>query len=200
MAMNLGWWVKEYCPKCKRQKWLLCEKSTAWHFETNCAAVKFAEPWMLNHFSESRDHSYTGSAMCPECPSKHWWGKSCRLHPRKGGPEVDQGPGGAITSPTLLGFVIWCEVSRTIGNCWKPWSILSLPRATSPRMLVQKINGVSQPAQRKSWDENEMIFYRFRDEYHIHNWFSACLQIYLHPETWKWNSMLLAAWRSTGSV
>jgi len=26
--------------------------SLVWHFATKCAAVKFAEPWMSNHFPE----------------------------------------------------------------------------------------------------------------------------------------------------
>ena len=30
----------------------------AWHFTTKCAAVKSAESWMSNHFSQLRDHSY----------------------------------------------------------------------------------------------------------------------------------------------
>jgi len=44
--------------------------------------------------------------MCPECPTKKWWGKSCWLHPRESDPDVVQGPGGVITSPTLLGSVL----------------------------------------------------------------------------------------------
>ena len=37
--------------------------------------------WMSSHISESRDSSYVGSAMCPECPRKDWRGKSCWLLP-----------------------------------------------------------------------------------------------------------------------
>jgi len=48
-----------------------------WHFATKCAAVKLAEPWMLKHFSELRDHNYVSSVMYPECPTKDWWGKPC---------------------------------------------------------------------------------------------------------------------------
>jgi len=43
-----------------------------WHFATKCAAVKFAEPLMSNHFSELRDHNYVSSVMYPECPTKDW--------------------------------------------------------------------------------------------------------------------------------
>jgi len=50
-----------------------------WHFATKCAAVEFVEPWISNHFSELKDHSYVASAMCPECPTKDWRGKSCWL-------------------------------------------------------------------------------------------------------------------------
>jgi len=33
--------------------------------------VKFAEPWMSNHFSELRYYNYVGgSAICSECPTK----------------------------------------------------------------------------------------------------------------------------------
>ena len=81
-----------------------------WHFATKCAAVKFIKPWISRHFFESRDHSYVGSAICPECPRINWRGKSCWLHPRGSGPKVDQEPGGVTTSPTLLGPVlVWSQ-------------------------------------------------------------------------------------------
>jgi len=48
-----------------------------------CTAVKFEEPRMSNHFSELRERNYVSSAMCPECPTKEWRGKSCWLNPRK---------------------------------------------------------------------------------------------------------------------
>ena len=54
-----------------------------WHFATKCTPVKFPEPWMLNHLSQMRDHSYVSSAMYQECPSKDWRGKSCWLNPKK---------------------------------------------------------------------------------------------------------------------
>jgi len=76
-------------------------------FRDKRTAVRFAEPWISNHVSsESRDPSYVGSAMCPECPTKDWRGKSCWLKPRESGPKVVQGPRGVITSPTLLGPVL----------------------------------------------------------------------------------------------
>ena len=53
-----------------------CEEFTVWHFTTKCAAVKFAKPWISIHFFESRDPSYVGSAICPECPTKDWRDKS----------------------------------------------------------------------------------------------------------------------------
>ena len=46
-------------------------------FTTKCAAVKLAESWMSNHFSELRTHRYIGSAICPEFPSKDWRGNFC---------------------------------------------------------------------------------------------------------------------------
>jgi len=46
------------------------------------------------------------SATWPEWLRKDWWGESCWLHPRETGPEVDQGPGGVITSPTWLDPVL----------------------------------------------------------------------------------------------
>jgi len=38
--------------------------------------------------SESRDPSYVGQAMCPECPTKGWQGESFWLRPRESGPEA----------------------------------------------------------------------------------------------------------------
>ena len=79
-----------------------------WHFATNCAAVKFAEPWRSKHFFELREHNHVSSAKFPECPTKDWWGNSCWLNPWESGPNVIQGPGGVTSSPTLLGPVfVW---------------------------------------------------------------------------------------------
>ena len=148
-----------------------------WHYRDNLAALKLAEPWMSNHFSELREHNYVssaqgrsqrgavvpgppfeigsphfsfgppltayiqyyilkiwppllafgpsfcylaplllnpgdgpGSAMCPECPTKDWWRKSCCLNPRESDPDVVQGPVGLTTSPTLLGpILMWSQ-------------------------------------------------------------------------------------------
>ena len=78
-----------------------------WHFVTKCTALKFAEPWMSNHFSELRDHNYVSPAMYPECSTKDW---SCWLNPRENGAEVVQGLGGVTTSPTLFGPVlVWSQ-------------------------------------------------------------------------------------------
>jgi len=35
-----------------------------WHFAKKCAAVKFVEPWISDHFFKLRDHSYVGMAIC----------------------------------------------------------------------------------------------------------------------------------------
>jgi len=100
-----------------------------WHFATKCAALKFAEPWMSNHFSELRNHNYVSSAMYPEYPRKDWWGKSCWLNPRKIGPEVVQGPGGVTSSPTLLGPVfVWSQQNYL--------KLMLTVRFPSPRMDV----------------------------------------------------------------
>jgi len=37
---------------------------------------------------------------------EHRRGESCWLHPRESSPEVDQGPGKVITSPTMFGSVL----------------------------------------------------------------------------------------------
>jgi len=61
-----------------------------WHFATKCAVVKFAVPWMSNHFC-LREYNYFSSATYPECPTDDWWGKlakptgkrpRCRPRPR----------------------------------------------------------------------------------------------------------------------
>ena len=102
-----------------------------WHFATNCAAVKFAEPWMSKHFSELREHNYVSSAMYPECSTKDWWGKSCLLNPRESDPNVVQGPGGVTSSQTLLGPVlVWTR--RNIWNCCWSWGFPSPSRDVAP--------------------------------------------------------------------
>jgi len=53
---------------------------------------------MASHVSsESRD---------PEFTKMDWRGMICWLHPRESGPDIDQGPGGMIASPTLFGPVL----------------------------------------------------------------------------------------------
>jgi len=52
VVMNLGSWLKEYYPKCKRKRWDFCKELMAWHLATMCTAVKFVKLWMSNHFSE----------------------------------------------------------------------------------------------------------------------------------------------------
>jgi len=110
IVMNLGLWLKKYYLKCKQHKWDFCDEYTKWHFATKCAAVKFAEPRMSNHFSESRDPTCIGSAMCPECPTKKRRGKSCWLIPRESDAKVVQVPIGVATFPTFLGPVlVWSQ-------------------------------------------------------------------------------------------
>ena len=76
-------------------------------FTTKCAAVKFAKPWMSNHFSsESTDPSYVGLTMWPESSRKDCRGMSSWLHQRESVPEVVQGPGGVITPPKLPSSVL----------------------------------------------------------------------------------------------
>jgi len=81
-----------------------------WNLAINCAAVKFAEPWMSKHFSKFREHNHVSSVMHPECPTKDWWGKSCWLNPRDSDSKIVQAPGGVTSSPTLLGPVlVWSQ-------------------------------------------------------------------------------------------
>jgi len=64
--------------------------------------------------------------MCPECRRKDWRGKSCWLHPPKSGPEVDQGPGGVTTSPTLLNPLLAMEPTELseIGKKYDVFQVL----------------------------------------------------------------------------
>ena len=120
----------------KQNVFFFCEEHTMWHFATKCAAVKFAEPWMSNHFSESRHPTNIGSATCPECPTKDGRGKSCRLNPRECGPEVVQGAGGVTTSPTLLGPVlVWSQHNYQKLLLTVTWGISSPPGAAAPANL-----------------------------------------------------------------
>ena len=103
-------------------------------FVTKCSAVVSVKPWMSRHFSESRDRSYVGSAMCSECPKKDRRGKSCWLHPRESAPDIDQWPGGVTASPTLLGPVL-CGASRASWDFCLSGGISSPPRTATPTTL-----------------------------------------------------------------
>ena len=71
--------LREYCEKNKRHRWDICEELSVWHFVTKSTGLKSVKPRMLRHFSESRDPSYVGSAMCSECPRKDRRSKSFGL-------------------------------------------------------------------------------------------------------------------------
>ena len=111
-----------------------CPAFTVWHFATKYAALKFAKPWMSNHFSEPRDPRYIVSAMCPESHSKDWRGKSCWLNHGK---AAKSSPKDQVEwwhlRPCLVPF--WCWASTTIWDyCWS-LGTSSLPRAAAPGTL-----------------------------------------------------------------
>jgi len=81
--------------------------------------------WMSSHFSESRDPSYVGSALCPECPTKDWRRKSCLLNSRESGPEGQKDQVEWLyLRPCLVPS--WCGANRTTCGCCKPWGVTSL--------------------------------------------------------------------------
>ena len=100
-----------WCPVIRRQGHCAhLVTPLVWHFVTKFAAVKFALPWMSNHFSWLREHNYVSSSRYPEWPIEDWWGKPCWLNRRESEPEVVQGQGGVTASSTLLGPVlVWSQ-------------------------------------------------------------------------------------------
>ena len=149
--MNLGWWLKEYYAKYKRQRWDFWEEFMAWHFAKKCAALKFAEPWMWNHFSfESRDRSYVASAMCPECPTTDWRGPAGYTHgkvaQRSSKDQVEWLHFRSCLVPS------WCGASRIIWNsCWS-WGITSPLWAAAPRPSLK---------EKKTWKWWKIYWNRF---------------------------------------
>ena len=97
-----------------------------------------SQPWMSNHFSESSDPSYIGSAMCPEWPMKGWQGKSCWLYPQESSPEVIQGPVGVTTSPSLLGPILVWSQKNYLKLLLTHAGILSPPRDSAPMTLPRE--------------------------------------------------------------
>ena len=114
-------------------------------FATKCAAVTI--PKYRAHFSESRNHSYDGSAMFPGCHRKDWRGKTCWLNPRESGPGVVQWTGGVTTSPTLLGHVL----------VWNQQNYLRLPLTVRYSESSQSCCS-RNPTQSKSGYEHEWIY------------------------------------------
>jgi len=72
---------------------------------------------MPNDFTELRNNSYVGSALCPECPTKDWRGKSCWINPRESNPEVVQGLGGVTTHIRPYLSRLGVEPTELYGNC-----------------------------------------------------------------------------------
>ena len=116
---------------------------TVWHFVTKCAAVKFAKRWMSKKLFESRDASYVGSALCPECSGKDWQvllatptGKRPRRSPKD---QVEW----LHLRPCLVPS--WYGASRTI------WDLLLVMRHLDSSYSCCHRN----PLQKKSGQENE---------------------------------------------
>ena len=106
---------------------------------------------------------YLGSAMCPDCPTKVWRGKSCGLN--ESGPEVDQGPGGvtACRRPCLVLF--WCRASR-----------IRLPEISVDREVFWALLGLLPP--RPSQEEKRAL--KWMNE--LHNILIAILLPLLQQE------------------
>jgi len=110
---------------------------TVWHFVTSCAAVKLAKPWLSNHFSESRDSSYVGSTICPECPGKSWRCMSCCLHLRAAKSSPKDQVEWLHPRPCLIPSWYWA--SKTIWDRYWPWGISSLPRTAASATFSEEM-------------------------------------------------------------
>jgi len=116
----------------------------AWQFATKCAAVKFAELWMSNHFSQLIEHNYVSLARYPECPTEDWWGKPCWLDPRESDPDHVQGLSGVTASPILLGPVLMCRqeiyLKLLLTVRYSNFSYICCPPALPRRKADMKMN------------------------------------------------------------
>jgi len=98
------------------------------HFATTWATVKFVNPWMLAHFSESKHLNYIDLAMCPECSKKIQAASSSGYTRGKAAQKSSQDQVVWLhLRPGLFQFQ--CGASKTIWDCGWPWRITSLPRA-----------------------------------------------------------------------
>jgi len=70
LVMKFRWRLNEYCQKNKHHRWDICEEFSVWHLLTRSTGLKSVKPGMSSRFFESRDPSYVGSAMYPECRRK----------------------------------------------------------------------------------------------------------------------------------
>jgi len=107
-----------------------------------------------------------------KCPRKDRRGKSCWLHPRGSGLEVDQGPGGAITSPTLRGPVL----------LWRQQDCL---RSLKTLRYFESSGCCSRYSpERKSEDGNEWKVSFKNFNYRVCHFFSKALQHHTSPADW----------------
>ena len=106
-------------------------------YATKCAAVKFVNRWKSSHVSEWRERSYDNFRG-------YWNVPGIVVETSPAGctnGEVDQGPGGVIESPTLLGVV-----SSTISEFTE-----------NEAFRVHRFSCLHDPPMRKSRYENEWM-------------------------------------------
>ena len=126
MVTNLGWWLKEWYLKYKRQRWDFCEEVTPCHYSRQLnAAVKFVKLWMSNPFSESRDPSYDGSPKWLECPRIDQGGRPCWCAGYTPGKVANRSIKDQFAWLHLWPCLVpsWFGDSRTIWDCCWPWGI-----------------------------------------------------------------------------
>jgi len=138
-----------------------------------CAVVKFVKPWTLSHFSEKqipatliRPYDQNAPRKIGEASPAGW------LHPRVSGPEVVEGPGSVIISPTWLGPVsVWRQ--QDYRNCWKLWRISSPSRDTAPATLPRGKAGMKM--YEKNLLTGQQQSHKSRGQFKVQKMFFHCI-------------------------
>jgi len=130
------------------------EEFMVWHFTTKCTVLKCVKPWMLSHFSEPRDNHLRWFDHVSRMSQKRLARQDLLPTLTVMRPRVVQEPGGEVLHlrPCLVSS--WCGASRTVRNCWKPWSTSSPPRSAAPATLLREKADVKVNEMRQDFYKN----------------------------------------------
>jgi len=153
-------------PSTSGREGIFCDEFKVWHVAKKCKKLGNSQSSECRATSPNGEISATLVRPCDQNVPARLLRKVllATVHPRECGPEVDQRPGGVVTSPAWLG-TSWCGANLAIWICWKSSPLRAAAPVTLPRgkagMEMNEEN-ILQPIKFRRW--MCPIFMSFLDE------------------------------------